>query len=682
MGGKSYRVSADIGGTFTDLVFQDTDTGDCTATKVLSTPENPALAVIEGLNGALPHGASVSFFIHGTTVGLNAVLTRRGAKVALLTTENYRDIYTIQGNDRGEIFSIRWRKPKPLAAIPDTFTARERINAKGEVEIPLDVASLDAFVATVKERGYEAIAICFLFAFKNSVHEIAAAEYLRPRLPGVSITLSHRVSPEWREFARTSTTVMDAYVAPVMRRYLTTLVDRLSGRLPAGSDLHVMESNGGAMTASAAVETPLQTLLSGPVGGAIGGQALAATTGRPNLICVDMGGTSFDASLIVDGLPSASNEAELEGLPIQMSIIDIHVIGAGGGSIAWEEANAIRVGPRSAGSVPGPACYGRGGTEPTVSDANLVLGRLDGANFAGGTMTLDYDKAVTAVRTIGDRFGLSPEKMAQGIIDIINAKMADAIRTITIRRGIDPRDFALVAYGGAGPAQAAALADQLEIGEVIIPVMPGAFSAWGMLQTDVRHDFKTTFYGFWDQVSTQSVSAELARLTEDGRAFLAKEGLVEEAMRFERYGDFRYQGQEYVLTIPIGTDPVNMGAVRSSFDAAYDRQYGHSSPTGRVEVANLRVAAVGRLKRPPIPDPEIVPRKKDGSRKVYFDDKQVDTAIIQREQIGLDTTLSGPAIIEESTATTLLPPGWTARVIKGGHLALTRTSTSRRQAGG
>jgi N-methylhydantoinase A len=416
------------------------------------------------------------------------------------------------------------------------------------------------------------------------------------------------------------------------------------------------------------------------VGGAIGGRALAETTGRPNLICIDMGGTSFDASLIVDGLPSASNEAELEGLPIQMSVIDIHVIGAGGGSIAWEEAKAVRVGPRSAGSVPGPACYGRGGTEPTVSDANLVLGRLDGANFAGGSMTLDYDKAAAAVGAIGRRFGMSPEEMAQGIIDIINAKMADAIRTITIRRGIDPRDFALVAYGGAGPAQAAALADQLEIAEVIIPVMPGAFSAWGMLQTDVRHDFKATFYGFWDQVTPEAVSAQLAKLEEDGRAYLAKEGLAAEAMTFERSGDFRYQGQEYVLTIPIGPDPVDMASVRSAFDAAYDRQYGHSSPSGRIEVANLRVAAIGRLARPPIPDPDILPRQKDGSRRVYFDGKQVDTTIVQREQIALDTTLSGPAIIEEPTATTLLPPGWTARVIRGGHLALTRVPSSRKPA--
>jgi N-methylhydantoinase A len=669
---KGYRVSADIGGTFTDLVFQDAETGRCEAYKVLSTPQNPALAVIEGLDKALPEGAGVAFFIHGTTVGLNAVLTRRGAKVALLTTKNYRDVYTIQGNDRGEIFSIHWRKPKPLAAIPDTFTVNERISAKGDVETPLDLAELDHLVAAVKERGYEAIAICFLFAFKNPAHELAAAAYLRERLPGVSITLSHRVSPEWREYARTSTTVMDAYAAPVVRRYLDTLVAQLSGRLPAGGQLHVMESNGGAMTASAASEIPLQTLLSGPVGGTIGGRTLSETTGRPNLICVDMGGTSFDASLIIDGKPSTSNEAELEGLPIQMSVVDIHVIGAGGGSIAWEEAGAVRVGPQSAGSLPGPACYGRGGTEPTVSDANLVLGRLDSANFAGGTMTLDVARARKAVSRLGDRFGLSTEAMAQGIIDIINAKMADAIRTITIRRGIDPRDFALVAYGGAGPAQAVALAEQLDIGEVIVPVMPGAFSAWGMLQTDVRHDFKMTYYGYWEQVDQGDLERQFANLEADGRDYLHKEGLKDEDISFERLADFRYHGQEYVLTIPIPEGAIDMAAVRRSFDEAYDRQYGHSSPDYRVEVANLRVAALGRLKRPDIADPLVSPQGPARSRKVYFGGKEHDTAIVERTGIPIGGIVAGPAIIEEATATTLVPDNWQAEVIAGGHMTLKR----------
>lgn len=672
MTGVSYRVSADIGGTFTDLVFQNAATGHCEAYKVLSTPENPALAVIEGMNRHLPEGADVAFFVHGTTVGLNAVLTRRGAKVALLTTQNYRDIYTIQGNDRGEIFSIHWRKPKPLAAIPDTFTVAERINAKGKVETALDVSELDDLVEAVRTRGYEAIAICFLFAFKNPEHELAAEAYLKERLPGVSITLSHRVSPEWREFARTSTTVMDAYAAPVVRRYLDTLVDRLASSLPEGGQLHVMKSNGGAMTAGAAAEMPLQTLLSGPVGGAIGGRTLSAAVSRPNLICVDMGGTSFDASLIIDGEPSASNEAVLEGLPIQMSIVDIHVIGAGGGSIAWQEAGAVRVGPQSAGSVPGPACYGRGGTEPTVSDANLVLGRLDSSNFAGGSLTLDVDKAREAVSALGERFGMSTEAMAQGILDIINAKMADAIRTITIRRGIDPRDFALVAYGGAGPAQAAALAAQLDIKDVIIPVMPGAFSAWGMLQTDVRHDFKMTYYGFWDQIDRADLEEKFANLEADGRDYIGKEGFRDADMGFERFADFRYHGQEYVLTIPVPSGPIDMQAVRTSFDEAYDRQYGHSSPDAQIEVANLRVAAMGKVERPGIPDPTASQKTAPRSRRVFFGGEAHDTAIVDRAGLAVGEVTPGPSIIEEPTATTLVPVGWHAEVITGGHLLLSR----------
>ena len=475
-GADRYRIAADIGGTFTDVVAQDSLTGRCHAVKVLSNPADPARAVIDGINAAIARDDEIDFFVHGTTVGLNAVLTRTGARVALLTTRNFRDIYTIQGNDRGEIFSIRWNKPEPLVPLENTYTVRERIAADGEVVEPLNADDVEAFADAVEAGEFESIAVCFLFSFKNPAHELAAEEMLRRRLPGIDIALSHRVSPEWREFERTSTTVMDSYLAPVVRSYLQRLKARIKDRMPVGRALHVMESNGGVMSTTNASNSPLQTLLSGPVGGAIGGRALAASTGRKNLICVDMGGTSFDASLIVDGSPSTSNETKIEGLPVQMSVVDINVIGAGGGSIAWEEAGAIRVGPQSAGSDPGPICYGRGGDRPTVSDANLVLGRLDSANFAGSQVVLDAAAAEQAMRSMGARFGLDATAMAQGIVDIINAKMADSIRTITIRRGIDPRDFTLVAFGGAGPAQAAALADELGNRDVIIPVFPGAFS--------------------------------------------------------------------------------------------------------------------------------------------------------------------------------------------------------------
>lgn len=669
---QSFRVSADIGGTFTDIVFQDSKTGACGAAKVLSTPENPALAVLEGINTAIPSDAEIDFFVHGTTVGLNALLTRRGAKVALLTTRNFRDIYTIQGNDRGEIFSIRWNKPEPLATLEHTYVATGRLAADGSEVDALSLDDLDAFIEAAKAENYEAIAVCFLFSYVNPAHELAAKAYLEARLPGVAIALSHEVSPEWREFDRTSTTVMDSYLAPVVRKYLATLVGDLKSRLPEGQGLHVMESNGGVMSAATASENALQTLLSGPVGGAIGGKALAQVTGRQNLICVDMGGTSFDASLIIDGLPSTSNETHLEGLPVQMSVVDIHVIGAGGGSLAWQEAGAMRVGPQSAGSTPGPVCYGRGGTQPTVSDANLVLGRLDSANFGGGDMTLDRDASTTALADMGQSFEMTAEAMAQGVVDIVNAKMADAIRTITVQRGIDPRDFSLVAFGGAGPAQAAALAEELQISEVIIPVHPGAFSAWGMLQTDMRHDFKETMYGFWDLIELADLEAAFEKLAAKGTAYMRSEDVDAAHITCERGIDFRYYGQEYVLTIPVPDGPIDMDVVRTAFDTAYERQYGHSSPEGRVEMANIRLAAVGHIPRPENAAPMPMEAASEQTRDVYFDGAAQPTRIIDRNALADGKPVTGPAIIEEGTATTLLPPGWQAVVIEGGHMALTK----------
>ena len=669
---KRYRLAADIGGTFTDIVAQDVSTGVCHATKILSVPANPAQAVVRGIESAIPKSADIEFFVHGTTVGLNALLTRTGARVALLTTRNFRDVYAIQGNDRGEIFSIRWDKPEPLVPLENTYTARERIAATGEVIEPLNPEDVEAFADVVAAEAFESIAICFLFAFKNPAHELEAEAILRCRLPDIDIALSHRVSPEWREFERTSTTVMDGYLAPVVRNYLNRLAGQIQGRMPAGRTLHVMQSNGGVMSINAATKAPLQTLLSGPVGGAIGGQALAEVTGRANLICIDMGGTSFDASLIVEGSPSSSNEAKVEGLPVQMSVVDINVIGAGGGSVAWEEVGAIRVGPHSAGSDPGPVCYGRGGDQPTVSDANLVLGRLDSANFSDSEITLDAVAAKESMSLLGTRFRLDAHAMAQGIIDIINAKMADAIRTITIKRGIDPRDFSLAAFGGAGPAQAAALADELGTKDVIIPLHPGAFSAWGMLQTDVRHDFKSTVYGFWDRMRESDISERIAALERNGQRELEADGVLAENVSFDRAVDFRYHGQEYVLTVPVPPGPLDMASLRCAFDDAYLGQYGHNSPEARIEMTNLRVAALGKLDRPPMANADPANPAPPRRRSVYFFGKAIPTKVLQRSGIETGTPVPGPAIIEEGTATTLVPPGWQVTNIAAGNLLLSR----------
>ncbi len=668
---RRFRVSADIGGTFTDLVFQDSQSGDAFTGKILSTPGNPAQAVLEGLASFLPPGAALDFLVHGTTVGLNAVLERRGARVALVTTENFGDVYSIQGNDRRDIFSIFYRKPKTLIARRDVFTVQERLNAAGGVDTPIRLADLDPVIAAVQAGRYDAIAVCFLHAFNNPVHELAALAQMEAALPGFPITLSHRVSSEWREFARTSTTVMEAYIAPVVKRYLSTLMEELGGALQ-GRQLHVMESNGGAMTAASARSHPIQTLLSGPVGGNIGAEAVAAASGRPNLICIDMGGTSFDASLVVDGKPNLSNEAELEGLPIQMSIVDIHVIGAGGGSLAWLEGGHIRVGPRSAGSTPGPACYGRGGTEPTVTDANAVLGRIDPANFAGGRMTLDLAAARTAVDRIAAGLGMEPNAMAQGILDIVNAKMADAIRTITVRRGIDPRDFVLFAYGGAGPMQAVALAEELEIKEVIVPVHPGAFSAWGMLHTDVKHEFKQTFYDRWEAVDLDGLEQAYRALEARGRAHLLAEDIAADRIAFARVADFRYVGQEYQISTAMPAGRADKAEVRAGFDAAYLQRYGHANAEATLEIVTLRVMAIGRLDRPAIVAPSARPPAPQRQRPVYFSGAFHDTAIIDRAALDGSHSATGPAIIEEPTTTTILPPGWQASVIEGGHLSLTR----------
>jgi N-methylhydantoinase A len=669
---RRFRVAADIGGTFTDLVFQDADSGDTFTGKILSTPGNPAGAVLEGLDAFLPRGAKLDFLIHGTTVGVNAVLERRGARVALVTTKNFGDVYAIQGNDRRDIFAIHYRKPKTLNKRSDVFTVRERLLADGSVQTPIALEDLAPLIVAVQEGRYDAVAVCFLHAYLNPEHELAAEAYLVQHLTNMPITLSHRVSPEWREFARTSTTIMDAYIAPVVKRYLSTLIKELAPVLGT-ADLHVMASSGGAMTALAARERPIQTLLSGPVGGAIGAETIGRSIGRRNLVGIDMGGTSFDASLIVDGQSTVSTEAELEGLPVQMSIADIHVIGAGGGSLAWLEGGSIRVGPRSAGSVPGPACYGRGGTEPTVTDANAVLGRIDPGNFAGGRMKLDFDAARRAIARIGDQLGLSAEAMAQGILDIVNAKMADAVRTITIRRGIDPRDFTLLAYGGAGPMQAVAIAEALEIGEVIVPVHPGAFSAWGMLQTDVKYELKQTYYGLWNRVSGSDLEAAFGALEERGAEHLRDEGVPNDRITFARSADLRYEGQAYQIVCALPDGSIDKDSTRKAFDDAYLRQYGHSNAEAQMEVVILRVMAIGRLDRPAIVPPTAQPMRARRTRRVYFDRTPRDTTIIDRSALAVGENLLGPAIIEEPTTTTILPPGWKATTIEYGHISLTHT---------
>lgn len=663
------RISADIGGTFTDMVVYNTETEETATGKVLSTPDNPAKAVMEGLGEYLDDATEVDFFVHGTTVGLNAFLERKGSRVLLIMTRGLRDAYTIARGDRKVIYELQYRKPKLLTERHDVHEVGGRLRWDGSEHEALVETDLEPIIAKVKAENIKSVAVCLVHAFKNPAHEVRVGELLRGALDDeVFITLSHEMAREWREYERASTAVMNGYIAPVVKRYLTSLEAELKEEKVA-APLHIMQSNGGIIRAETAIEQPIHTLLSGPVGGTIGGVALSESLERPNLICVDMGGTSFDMSLIVDGRPSVFNETEQEGLPLLLPLVEIHTIGAGGGSLAWIEAGALRVGPQSAGSVPGPACYGRGGTEPTVTDANLYLGRIGKDAKLGGWMSLDFGAAETAIASVAKKLELSTTELAEGMLAVINAKMADAIRTITIKQGIDPRDFSLVAFGGAGSMHAVWLARELDIQEVIVPWSPGTFSAWGMLQSDIRRDLTENFYHPMDGVEPDRLSTVLDGLIADGKELLEEEDVAATTMSFERSADMRYIGQEYFVNIPI--DAIDRERITRTFHEAYQNQYGHSTPGAPIEFVNLRVSAVGQVDKHVhtfLPTEGRDPVKAE--RDIVFDGRSLATDVFEREHMPVGKPFRGPLVIEEHSATTVVPPGYSIQIEPTGHMMI------------
>jgi len=664
----SYRLSADIGGTFTDFVVME-DNGRVYTGKVLTTPENPALGVLKGLKELIPTPKDIEFLVHGTTVGLNAFLERKGARVLLVMTEGVGDTYTIARGHRTELYALQYRKPAQLAARRDVHEVRERVKWDGTVLQPLCEEDFAPIIEKVRSEGITAVAVCFVHAYAYPQHELRAREVLQAALPGVSITLSHEIAREWREYERASSAVMNAYIAPIVERYLVSLEEKVRAE---GVDvtLHVMQSSGGVMTVDAARRQPVYTLLSGPVGGTVGCIALSEVTGRPNLIGVDMGGTSFDVSLVVNGRPEITTETQLEGLPLLMSVVNIHTIGAGGGSLAWLEAGALRVGPKSAGSVPGPVCYGRGGTQPTVTDANLFLQRLGARSLLGGRMSLDEAGAGAAIHKMAAQLGLDDVTFAEGMLAITNAKMADAIRTITVEQGIDPRQYGLVAFGGAGPMHAVWLARELEIPEVIVPRFPGTFSAWGMLQTDVRHDLTRNYYFPAASVAANDIAAVYDDLQKEGVVALEEEQVEAANMYFIRSADMRYVGQEYTVNVTVA-NTIDVKAIEAAFHAAHHTRYGHSTPSAPVEFVNLRVAAMGRLQRKQQRyTPDAKTEAASGGRRAIFDGVAYDTPVLWRDSIPLDARYQGPIVIEEDSATTVVPPGYSVRLDEWGNIII------------
>ncbi len=668
---SNYRVSADIGGTFTDIVVENIENETISTIKVLSTPDNPANAVFDGLNSNL-NIKDVSFIVHGTTVGLNAFLERKGSRVLLIMTKGISDTYTIARGDRKELYNVQYSKPGTLVPRKDVVEVDERIMWNGSIHTTLNENDLSKIAKIINDEDIKAIAVCYLHSYVNPEHEIKTREFLSKQIAeDVVISLSHEIAREWREYERASTAVMNSYIGPVTNNYLKSLKSQLQNS-EYDKPLYIMQSNGGVIRAESALEQPVKTLLSGPVGGTIGGQALSQLINRPNLICVDMGGTSFDMSLIIEGKPSVTNETEQEYIPLLIPLVDIHTIGAGGGSVAWLENEALRVGPRSAGAYPGPACYGKGGNEPTVTDANLFLGRLGKESKLGGWMDLNLNASTSVLDNLSKKLNISAVELAEGILSIINAKMADAIRTITVKEGIDPREFSLVAFGGAGSMHAIWLAEELEIKEIIVPNDPGTFSAWGMLQTDIRRDLTVNFYQNFQTLEQNKLLESYNKLKAEATELLKSENVQESNMKFSLTADMRYIGQEYYVNVNL-TEPFDLEKINKKFHDTYKKQYGHSTPEGPCEFINLRLIAIGQIEKSGSiksvdEDTEIV----DSKREVIFNQKPHQTNVFNRQKIETNNKFNGPAIIEESTATTVIPPNYNIVKDDFGNIIITK----------
>jgi N-methylhydantoinase A len=667
-----YRVAIDIGGTFTDLIAEEAGgRGLVSSTKVLSTPGRLVDGVVGAVRACGVPASEMSLFVHGTTAGLNAFLERRGAKVALVTTRGFRDTYLIGRGHRPQMYDLHYRKPRPLLERSAIFEIDERVAADGSELTPIDEASVEDVADAIREGGFEALAVCLLHAYASPEHERVVGGLLE-RATGLPVVLSHAVAPVWREYERTSTTVMSAYITPIMKRYLDEVQSAL-GREGLSVPVHITESNGGVMGANVAADKAIVTLFSGPVGGVVGARAAGAALGYPDLITIDIGGTSFDVSLVRDGEAAEQSEFELQGLPMLSPAVEVHTIGAGGGSLIREVHGALRVGPESAGAHPGPACYGLGGTEPTVTDANLVLGRIPSEQLLAGAMSLDLEAAREALASVGERFGLSAEALAEQALEIVHFSMAEAIRELTVERGLDPSDFVLCAFGGAGGLHATALAEELGILAILIPTNPGAFSAWGMLKGDLRHDGVSTFYrdlerGVGDLPdAVRGIEGQVTEL-------LQLDGATTDGVRFECAADLRYVGQEYTLTLPLLSSETRAGAaparaIASRFHEAYGARYGHASPSEPLEFVALRVAGISELERPSADTTEADGDGASAGRApMHHDGRLVEAALFRRAAIG--AAIEGPAIVLEDTCTTVVSPGWSVRPVPGGHLLL------------
>ena len=661
--GGVVRVGVDTGGTFTDVVaFAG---GGLKVYKLRSTPDDPSRAILEGVRELVGEGLGAPGGVeitHGSTVATNALLERKGARVAMVTTAGFEDVLPIGRQTRAELYNFQVVAPRPLIEAGMTVGVRERLGADGVAVEELTDAEVERVVEVVKRLAPDSVAVCLLHSYANARHEERLAEALGEA--GFAVSASHAVLPEYREFERFSTTAVNAYVTPLMARYLGRLEDGLG----SSSGLRIMQSNGGSISAGAAKRAAVQTILSGPAAGVVGAQAMGAASGFARVIAFDMGGTSTDVSLI-DVEIGRTSDSVVGDFPVRLPVLDIHTVGAGGGSVAWvDSGGSLRVGPRSAGAQPGPACYGVG-DELTVTDANLLLGRLDEDWFLGGRMRLDVGRARGIAKALGKRLGLSERALAEGIVRIANSNMERAVRKVSVQRGYDPREFALLAFGGAGGLHACDLAAGLDMGTVLIPEHSGLLSALGMLLADVVKDYSASLLRATGDVSYGELVAMLKPLRERGLAELRGEGFADVDVVLTATLEMRYRGQAYEIPVPFAED------FEAAFHRAHLKLYGYASSGRATEIVQLRVKAVGKTQKPeielmeieerPLPSPAAV-------RKAVFGKRLVETAVYHREQLGPGMSGAGPAIVVTGQSTNVVPLGWGWKIDAVGTLVATR----------
>jgi len=668
----AWRVGVDSGGTFTDVCLFDDQSGRVAVWKVSSTPDDPshgiAACVAEALERVRATPSDVVYFGHGTTVATNALIQNRGARTGLITTDGFRDLLEIGRQKRPDLYDLMADKPVPLVSRDLRLEVPERLRHDGSVEIALDEAAFRSAVRHLRAADVQAVAVCFLYGFLNTAHEEAASRILREELPEAFASVSHEVAPEFREFERLSTTVVNACLGPVMRGYIVKLGERLRG-MGMRAKPHLTQSNGGVIGFDQAERLPVRTVLSGPSTGIVGAREVGRLAGFPDLITFDMGGTSTDVALLRGGECRLSGEATVHGYPIKAPMLDIHTVGAGGGSTAFVDGGLLKVGPRSAGAQPGPVCYGLGNEEPTVTDANLLLGLLNPRYLLGGRMAVHQDLARQAIERLASSLGLDPMTAAEGILSVVTANMARAIRVISVQRGYDPRDYTLMAFGGAGPLHAARLAKELEIGRVLVPRNPGILCAMGLLLTDPRADFALTRLRALAPDALPGMIEGFDTLTGRAETWFDSESIPTAARGLIRTVDMRYAGQNYELSVPLPDGqigPASLASLAEGFAATHRRLYGFAAEDEPVQLVTFRVEATGR-----VPKASFTPRPLSGadpgaalaeSRKVWLRDRFVSCPVFDRDRMEAGNLIAGPAIVEQMDATTFVPDGMTAKV--------------------